>query len=239
MWARGQRADADLTDDHPLACDESTLMPMSGTAVKEMWWFRAVLAEPSSLLPHPSNRVSPYSAGVAMPVQTRTTRLRLRLLDPGDLDIVHPLFSSTGHTVGDGPVANPAWTREWLERRQQRHAEIGLAWYGLWEQSGAFVGTCGAFLGRCGDEPEIGYEIGTAWRSRGFATEAARAVTEAAHAAGHARIWATIRPANLASVRIVRSIGYHLVQSEPDSKGDLDYYLSGAAAESDPRRSAS
>jgi len=174
-----------------------------------------------------------------MPVETWTTRLRLRVLNPDDLDIVHPLFSSRGHTVGDGPVADPGWTREWLERRQQRHAEIGLAWYGLWEQSGAFVGTCGVFRGRCGDEPEIGYEIGTAWRSRGFATEAARAVTKAAHAAGHGLIWATIRPANLASVRIVQCIGYHLVQSEPDSKGDLDYYLSGAAAERDQRRSAS
>jgi [ribosomal protein S5]-alanine N-acetyltransferase len=163
-----------------------------------------------------------------MPVSTRTQRLKLRLLRPGDFDVVHSLFSSSGHTIGDGPVTDPAWTREWLEHRQQRYQENGLAWYGLWESDGTFVGSCGAFLGRCGDEPEIGYEIDLRWRRRGYATEAVKVVTNAVHAAGHARVWATIRPANVASIRIARAVGYHFDRSEPDSNGDLDYYLSGA-----------
>lgn len=46
-----------------------------------------------------------------------------------------------------------------------------------------------------------------------------------AHSAGHVRLWATIRPANVASVRTILGNGYLLVRSEPDAKGPLDYYV--------------
>lgn len=170
--------------------------------------------------------LGPYGSCVAMPVEIRTKRLRLRLLGQGDLDVVHRLFSSAGHTIGDGPVADPASTREWLERRQRRHQEHGLAWFGVWERGGTFLGTCGVFRGRCGEEPEIGYEIDTLWRRRRYAIEAVRAVTEAAHKAGHTRVWATIRPGNIGSVRTMQAVGYDFVRSEPDDKGALDYYVS-------------
>lgn len=169
-----------------------------------------------------------YSATVAMPVGARTDRLSLRLLGPGDFEAVHSLFASSGHTIGDGPITDPAWTVDWLARRQRRHREDGLAWYGLWESSGEFVGTCGAFIGRCGDEPEIGYEIDVAWRRRGYASEAASFVTGAAHAAGHAHVWATIRPSNTASVRVVQGIGYRLDHIDSHNRGRLDYYVSEA-----------
>lgn len=156
---------------------------------------------------------------MAMPETLWTKRLSLRLLDPDDLDVVHSLFSSPGHTIGDGPVGDRAETLGWLERRRRLHRENGLAWYGLRDREKFFVGSCGVFLGdRCGDEPEIGYEIDLPQRRRGYAREAAGVVTQAAHAAGHVHVWATIRPANLASVRIARAIGYHLFKNESDSK---------------------
>lgn len=164
---------------------------------------------------------------MAMPVMLRTERLALRLLGPDDLDSVHALFSSAGHTIGEGPVPDPADTAQWLARREMRYLTQGLAWYGLWAADETFVGSCGVFLGeRCGDEPEIGYEVDVAHRAQGWAREAACAVTEATHEAGHEHLWATVRPSNLASVRIVGSIGYRLVRSQPDAKGELDYYLS-------------
>ncbi|GAA4422235.1 hypothetical protein GCM10023169_16310 [Georgenia halophila] len=108
-----------------------------------------------------------------------------------------------------------------------RYQEDGLPWYGLWTVRSTFAGTCGVFLGeRCGDDPEIGYEVDVAHRGKGFALEAADAVTQAAHSVGHARLWATIRPRNIASKRVVERIGYQLVRRQPDAKGDLDYYLS-------------
>ena len=164
-----------------------------------------------------------------MPPALVSDRLTLRLLGPEHLDVVHALFSSDGHTIGDGPVHDRAATAAWLARRQQRFHEVGLAWYGLWDGNETFVGNCGVFTAaRCGHEPEIGYEIALAHRRRGFATEAARAVTDAAHAAGHHRLWATVRPANLASVRTLRSIGYTFVRTAADLRGPLDHHQSRA-----------
>lgn len=160
-----------------------------------------------------------------MPETLQGMRLNLRLLGPADLDIVHLLFASSGHTIGDGPLSDAASTVAWLERRRRLHSETGLAWYGLWDGRQTFAGTCGVFLGRCGDEPELGYEIATSRRGFGFAAEAARLVTDACHAAGHARIWATIRPTNVASVRTAQANGYVFVRSQPDAKGALDYYV--------------
>lgn len=170
---------------------------------------------------------------MGMPEALQTKRLSLRLLGPTDLDVVHALFSSSGHTIGDGPVSESAVTLGWLERRRRLHEENGLVWYGLWDRDGDFVGTCGAFLGRCGEEPEIGYEIAVSRRGHGFASEAARLVTHACHSAGHGQIWATVRPTNIASVRIVRATGYILIRSEPDATGPLDYYCHATGDRSD------
>jgi ribosomal-protein-alanine N-acetyltransferase len=162
---------------------------------------------------------------MVMPETLHTARLALRLLGPGNLMAVHMLFSSAGHTIGDGPVRDSAQTAQWLARREMRYREHGLAWYGLWKDE-TLVGTCGVFLGeRCGEEPEIGYEVDSPQRAKGLAREAAGAVTEAAHSAGHARLWATIRPTNTASARVVEVIGYQLVRSRRDAKGELDYWL--------------
>ena len=164
-----------------------------------------------------------------MPVVLQSKRLNLRLLGAAEVDAVHALFSSDSHTIGGGPISDPRMTLEWLVRRSELYEEYGLAWYGVWEGKGAFVGTCGVFRGRCGDEPEIGYEVATPFRGQGYAAEAVLAVTQAAHSSGHVRLWATIRPAKVASVRTVLTNDYSLVRSEPDAKGDLDYYVHEAA----------
>jgi RimJ/RimL family protein N-acetyltransferase len=154
-----------------------------------------------------------------------TERLSLRALGLADINAVDELFSSSGQTIGDGPVHDAAHTLVWLERRRQLHIEAGLAWYGLWDGGSTFVGTCGAFVGRCADAPEIGYEIASAERGHGYAAEAAEVVTDACHLAGHAQVWATIRPANIASVRTALVNGFVHVRSEPDVKGPLDFYV--------------
>lgn len=170
-----------------------------------------------------------YHAAMVMPETLRTARLMLRSLGPEHVEVVHALFSSDGHTIGDGPVRDQAHTANWLVRRQMRYRTQGLAWYGLWRK-GVFVGSCGVFTGdRCGDEPEIGYEVDVVHRGQGFAREAVHAVTEETHRAGHEQVWATIRPWNRPSAHIVGSAGYEFVRTETDAKGALDYYLSSAA----------
>ncbi len=165
-----------------------------------------------------------------MPVLLRSERLSLRLLGIADLDAVHALFASAAHTIGAGPVTEREATMRWLERRTILHGQNGLAWYGVWDRGEGFVGTCGAFLGRCGQAPEIGYEIAELRRGRGYAAEAVAVVTSGVHSTGHPCVWATIRPENGASARVVLANGYRLVRSEADGKGPLDYYAHGDSA---------
>lgn len=154
-----------------------------------------------------------------------TDRLTLAVLDPTHASDVHDLFSAPGHTVGPGPITDMGETLRWLERRQERYADRGLAWYGLWASGQQFVGSCGLFLGgRCGSDPEIGYEIAASMRRSGYAKEAAEAVTAAAVFADVRCVWATIRPANRASQRIAEALGYEYICTEADAKGQLDYY---------------
>ena len=166
---------------------------------------------------------------MAVPETLQTQRRALRLLGHGDLDTVHTLFSSAGHTIGDGPVSSRESTAQWLARRQMRYATQGLAWYGTWAADRTFVGNGGVFVAqRCGAEPEIGYEIDRVFRCHGLAWEADGEVTQAAHEAGYEHLWATIRPSNLVSAHIVRSLGHRLVRSHADSEDSIDYYLSSA-----------
>jgi RimJ/RimL family protein N-acetyltransferase len=85
--------------------------------------------------------------------------------------------------------------------------------YGLFERaSDACVGTAG--LRRCDvpNELEIGYWVRTDRTARGYATEAARVLTDTAFAAPlHvARVRISMDAANLASARVPRKLGFDL-----------------------------
>lgn len=162
-----------------------------------------------------------------MPTSLTTQRLALRRLDSTHRDLVHRLFSDPGHSVGEGPLTDLTETERWLARRQVTYDVSGYAWYGLWFPTGEFIGTCGVLLSdRCAPEPELGYEVATEMRGRGFAREAAAAVTAAAHDSGVTRLWATVRTANEASLRVLRSLAYAHVRTETDERGELAYYVS-------------
>lgn len=86
-------------------------------------------------------------------------------------------------------------------------------------------------IGYCGlvardatpDEPEIAYELLHATHGHGYATEAARAVRDAAAASGWSRLWAGVRVWNIASLRVLGKIGFVSAgRIEEDSeRGDL------------------
>lgn len=80
-------------------------------------------------------------------------------------------------------------------------------------------------LGYCGlidrpaspGEPELAYELlREAWH-QGFATEAGRAVVDAAAATGRARLWAGVRAWNAASLRVLARLGF-----EPSGRVERD-----------------
>lgn len=153
-----------------------------------------------------------------------TARLELRPFGPRDGDELHEIFADPAtNTVGGGPFTARAHTSRWIERRLDVRARYGLAWYAVRDrESGVLLGNCGILPGRTGPvEPEIGYLIRRADQGRGLATEAATAVLAAAFAAGITRVWATIRPANSASLRVAAALGMVTDAVRADEKGPL------------------
>ena len=71
------------------------------------------------------------------------------------------------------------------------------------------AGYCGLVVGRSSvEEPEIAYELLRRVHGRGYATEAAAAVVEAATTAGLDRLWATVRVWNAPSLRVLEKLGF-------------------------------
>jgi ribosomal-protein-alanine N-acetyltransferase len=155
-----------------------------------------------------------------------TSQLELAIFALGDLGELHEIFGDPRtHTIGDGPFRDIMQTEAWIMRRVATYRDRGLCWYAVRERStGRLVGNCGIFLGRTGAvEPEIGYEVRYDSRGRGYATEAATAVMAECARAGVGRVWATVRPANAASLRVLDRIGMTLDHAEEDAKGVLLY----------------
>jgi RimJ/RimL family protein N-acetyltransferase len=85
------------------------------------------------------------------------------------------------------------------------------------------VGHCGFHgppdrIGRA----EIGYTVFTAFRGRGYAKEAARALVEWAFAQGEREVYASVSPENAPSLAVVRSLGFTQVGTQEDEVDGLE-----------------
>lgn len=85
------------------------------------------------------------------------------------------------------------------------------------------LGYCGLITGRASvEEPEIAYELFRRAHGFGYATEAARAVLDAATATGRTRLWSTVRTWNTPSFRVLDKLGFHRDHVAPDDgRGEL------------------
>jgi RimJ/RimL family protein N-acetyltransferase len=151
-----------------------------------------------------------------------TERLTLREMAPDDLDFVAAMLD-------DPEVMRfypKRYTRDeaqaWIARQVQRYAEDG---HGLWlvaeRESQTPVGQVGLVMQEVegATEPEIGYLVHRPFWRRGYASEAARAVREYAFGAlGRSKVISLIRPENLPSQGVARSLGM-AAQREVDFKG--------------------
>lgn len=89
--------------------------------------------------------------------------------------------------------------------------------------SGEFIGYCGLIVGRGSlEEPEIAYELARRAHGHGYATEAARAIVDAAARTGRRRLWATVREWNTASFRVLEKLDFHRSDrvAEDPERGD-------------------
>lgn len=88
------------------------------------------------------------------------------------------------------------------------------------------LGYCGLVVGRSSvEEPELAYELLRRAHGQGYATEAVRAVLDAAFATGRTRIWSTVRPWNAPSLRVLEKLGSERHHSTADDDGEIIWHL--------------
>jgi len=108
---------------------------------------------------------------------------------------------------------------------------IGLLAVDLREQ-GRTVGMCGLIRREGVADVDLGFAFLPAWRSQGFAREAAAATLAHGHATlGLPRIVAFTAPANARSARLLKDIGMQLERTTtlPNSPEELLLFASGTA----------
>ncbi|MDX2389227.1 MULTISPECIES: GNAT family N-acetyltransferase [unclassified Streptomyces] len=87
---------------------------------------------------------------------------------------------------------------------------------------GDFIGYCGLIIGRTTlEEPEIAYELFQHAHGRGYATEAAAAVLDAAVATGRARLWSTVGTWNAPSLRVLEKLGFERDRVSTEENGEV------------------
>ena len=95
-------------------------------------------------------------------------------------------------------------------------------WAVVLRDGGEVIGFFGFFV-RPAKGTTVGYAILPQYRDRGLATEAAAAVQDWAEQHS-VDVYASIRPPNPASVRVLAKIGMQLVDSYTDEDGRRDIY---------------
>ncbi len=152
-----------------------------------------------------------------MPVRIETDRLILTPEERHDADWLTELLNARGtqrFTLDDA--------RERIAEMQSMTAELGIGVLVLRTRAtGEPLGYCGIVLGRGSlQEPELAYELLPRAHGRGYATEAARAVLDAAFATGRTRIWATVGAWNAPSFRVLDKLGFRRDHVGTDAQGE-------------------
>ncbi|MFS0700554.1 GNAT family N-acetyltransferase [Cellulomonas sp. 179-A 4D5 NHS] len=157
-----------------------------------------------------------------MPTRLVTDRLTLTPQEPGDAGWLAALFTARGRGEVSADEAG-----ERIRRMHALTAEHGIGALVLRPRDGGPpVGYAAVVVGRGSvEEPELAYELLPDAHGRGYATEAARAVLDAAHATGRRRVWATVRPWNAASLRVAEKLGFRRDRVTTDDDGDVVWLL--------------
>jgi RimJ/RimL family protein N-acetyltransferase len=142
-----------------------------------------------------------------MPLRIETERLVLTPEEPSDADWFAALLNTRG--TGSFTVAD-ALARIDLMTHTIDTTGIGALVLRR-RPDGEALGYTALVVGRCSlDEPELAYELLPHAHGHGYATEAARALLEAAFETGRRRIWATIGSENAPSLRVAEKLGFRL-----------------------------
>ena len=143
----------------------------------------------------------------------RTLRLLLRELTADDAPFILTLLNDPAwiQFIGDRGVRSIADAAGYIERGPR--ASYALHGFGLeivtLNDTGAPIGICGLLKRDSLPEPDLGFAFLPAYRSQGYAFEAASAVRDFAR--GRLRLsslLAIVDPANGASIRLLEKLGF-------------------------------
>jgi len=153
-----------------------------------------------------------------MSLHLGTERLTLRPWAESDADELRALHAERGNGT---PTLEHI--RAVIAKQLTTTAETGIALLPVQRRrEGDFIGYCGLLAGRATiDEPEIAYELFRHAHGHGYATEAARAVLEAAAATGRKRLWSTVGAWNTPSLRVLEKLGFERHHVSTDGSGEV------------------
>ena len=156
-------------------------------------------------------------------VVTTTARLRLRRFTYEDAPFLVVLLNDAEFLrhIGDRGVRSEADARQYLDFGPL--ASYAANNFGLWcverLDTGEPIGTCGLLKRPTLDDIDVGYALVPSARGAGFAREAVAGVLAYAYQTLNLpKVVAIVAPGNLASIRVVESLGYRadgLVTSAP------------------------
>jgi RimJ/RimL family protein N-acetyltransferase len=158
---------------------------------------------------------------MAFSLETERLTLRLRTREDASWNLALLGEREGGTTLGLNDVE-----RRLHEQQAQAHATgIGLLTIRL-RADDVPIGYCGLIVGRGSiDEPEIAYELLRAFHGQGYATDAARAVVDAAFATGRRRLWSTVGSWNAPSFRVLEKLGFRRDHTIDDDRGEIVYLV--------------
>jgi RimJ/RimL family protein N-acetyltransferase len=155
-------------------------------------------------------------------VVLETARLRLREMEPGDLDFVAAMLGDPEVMRYYPRVSSRAEAQAWLDRQRKRYIDDG---HGLWLVEERATGMPAGQVGLSMQEvegarrPEVGWLLHRPCWGKGYATEASRVLLRLSFEDLHLhRVYGRVEARNLGSARVLEKLGMrreaHLVENE-------------------------
>ena len=164
----------------------------------------------------------------------QTERLILRRLSTDDAPFVFELVNDPDwlRFIGDRGVRTLDDAREYIRKGPlDSYSRLGYGLYAVErKEGGSPIGICGLVRRDFLEDVDIGFALLPAFRGKGFAREAARAVMSHARDLGLDRILAITSADNEASGRLLEEIGLHfdrMIQIPGDAAEEVRLYSTG------------
>ncbi|MBE5108886.1 GNAT family N-acetyltransferase [Bacillus thuringiensis] len=153
-----------------------------------------------------------------MAFKLKSERLDLSMWEESDVAWFRKLVGERGV---DMPTLD-SFRSDIIEMRKKA-VENGISLLTIRRRDGGdIIGYCGLIIGRSTlEEPEIAYELFRSVHGKGYATEAASVVLNAAIATGRHRLWSTVGAWNVTPFRVLEKIGFEWHHSTWDKRGEI------------------